>query len=182
MAKIIKIEESIVSLENDDGTIRQVRLENLNFAPIVGDEVEVLENNGNIIVTKKEIVIQEPIPEVTVNEVVNQPVEEDKVHVITNSNNEQMIITEKPNQDVVIEVNKDGETQVVKARLVKKITYCLLALLLGFIGGHKFYAKKTKAGFLYLLFSWTVIPFFFAFVELMHALMQKADPEGKILV
>lgn len=84
-----------------------------------------------------------------------------------------MIITEKPNQDVVIEVNKDGETQVVKARLVKKTTYCLLALLLGFIGGHKFYAKKTKAGFLYLLFSWTVIPFFFAFVELMHALMQK---------
>ena len=58
MAKIIKIEESIVSLGNEDGTIRQVRLENLNFAPIVGDEVEVLENNGNIIVTKKEMVIQ----------------------------------------------------------------------------------------------------------------------------
>ncbi len=37
-------------------------------------------------------------------------------------------------------------------------TALILAILLGFIGIHKFYLRKIKSGILYLLFSWTFIP------------------------
>jgi TM2 domain-containing membrane protein YozV len=34
----------------------------------------------------------------------------------------------------------------------------LIAIFLGFIGGHKFYLGRIKAGVIYLLLSWTFIP------------------------
>ena len=44
-------------------------------------------------------------------------------------------------------------------------TAVLLALLLGGIGGHKFYLGNTGLGILYLLFCWTLIPGVVAFIE-----------------
>jgi TM2 domain-containing membrane protein YozV len=41
----------------------------------------------------------------------------------------------------------------------------VLALLLGGIGGHKFYLGRIGTGILYLLFCWTFIPYIIAFVE-----------------
>jgi TM2 domain-containing membrane protein YozV len=41
----------------------------------------------------------------------------------------------------------------------------VFALVLGGLGIHKFYLGQTAAGILYLLFCWTFIPAFIAFVE-----------------
>ncbi len=47
----------------------------------------------------------------------------------------------------------------------KKSTAALLALFLGFAGGHKFYLGETIAGFIYLLWFWTLIPFLISLYE-----------------
>lgn len=54
MAKIIKLDGEVVSIGTDDGKIKEVRIYDLNFAPAVGDEVEVFENEGSVIISKKE--------------------------------------------------------------------------------------------------------------------------------
>lgn len=46
-----------------------------------------------------------------------------------------------------------------------KTTAWVLALFLGAFGAHKFYLGKTAQGILYLLFFWTFIPGFVAFIE-----------------
>ena len=46
-----------------------------------------------------------------------------------------------------------------------KLTAALLAFFLGGIGVHKFYLGQTGKGILYLLFCWTGIPAFIAFIE-----------------
>lgn len=54
MAKIIKINGDIVSIGTNDGGIKEVRTTDINFIPNVGDEVEIYETEGDLIVTKKE--------------------------------------------------------------------------------------------------------------------------------
>lgn len=46
-----------------------------------------------------------------------------------------------------------------------KTTAGVFALVLGGLGIHKFYLGQTAAGILYLLFCWTFIPAFIAFIE-----------------
>ncbi|WP_406568579.1 TM2 domain-containing protein [Aeromonas caviae] len=46
-----------------------------------------------------------------------------------------------------------------------RITAALLAFFLGGLGIHKFYLGKALQGFLYLIFCWTFIPAFIAFIE-----------------
>ena len=53
MTKIIKLDGEDVILGTDDGKIRKVRIYDVHFAPAEGDEVEVYESDGSIIVTKK---------------------------------------------------------------------------------------------------------------------------------
>lgn len=50
-------------------------------------------------------------------------------------------------------------------KLKSKGTAALLAFFLGGFGIHKFYLGSTKAGVLYLLFSWTCIPALIAFFD-----------------
>lgn len=46
-----------------------------------------------------------------------------------------------------------------------KIVAALLALFLGGLGVHKFYLGRTGAGIAMLLFCWTGIPSFIAFID-----------------
>lgn len=46
-----------------------------------------------------------------------------------------------------------------------KVTAIILALLLGGIGGHKFYLDRPGQGILYLIFCWTFIPSVIALIE-----------------
>jgi TM2 domain-containing membrane protein YozV len=48
---------------------------------------------------------------------------------------------------------------------INKVALLLITFFLGGIGGHKFYVKKYLQGVLYLLFFWTYIPSFVAFIE-----------------
>ena len=41
----------------------------------------------------------------------------------------------------------------------------IFALVLGAVGAHKFYLGQTAAGILYLLFSWTLVPWLISIVE-----------------
>lgn len=56
MSKVINIsdDKTIVYIGTDDGDIKEVRLSDLNFIPVVGDEVEIFENETRTIVSKKE--------------------------------------------------------------------------------------------------------------------------------
>lgn len=51
----------------------------------------------------------------------------------------------------------------------------LLALFLGGFGLHKFYLGRTTAGVFYLLFCWTFIPAFIAFIEMIALLVQSDE-------
>lgn len=46
-----------------------------------------------------------------------------------------------------------------------KVAAALFAFFLGGFGAHKFYLGQKGMGFLYLLFFWTFIPAFVAFIE-----------------
>lgn len=68
-------------------------------------------------------------------------------------------------------------------KVVNKVAYCLLALFLGGFGVHKFYSGKTGMGILYIVFCWTAIPSFVAWVELIIAVFtKKADANGNIVI
>lgn len=67
-------------------------------------------------------------------------------------------------------------------KAVNKVIYCLLAFFLGGIGIHKFYAGKTSAGILYILFCWTAVPMIISIIDLIIALCKKPDSIGNILV
>ena len=152
MAKIIKINGDIVSIGTKEGGIKEVRSADLTFAPAIGDEVEIYETENNLIVTKKE---------------------EKK----ENSSNSGININVNNNQTSAQPMYVANNTKAVN-----KVVYCLLAFFLGGIGIHKFYAGKIGTGILFILFCWTFIPSFIAFIEVIVGLCKKADANGNILV
>lgn len=54
MAKIIKLDGENVTIGTDDGKVKEVKIYDIQFAPAVGDEVEIFESDGKTIVTKVE--------------------------------------------------------------------------------------------------------------------------------
>ena len=65
-------------------------------------------------------------------------------------------------------------------RAVNKLAYALLAIFLGGIGVHKFYAGKTGSGIVYLIFCWTAVPAIVGFIEGIIALTKESDVNGNI--
>lgn len=153
MAKIIKINEDIISIGTDNGSIKEVRASDVNFTPVVGDEVEVFETENNIIVAKKEkIQKQENNSGININVSNNNQTGSGPVYLVNNT------------------------------KAVNKVVYCVLAFFLGGIGIHKFYAGKIGAGILYALFCWTWIPSFIALIDFIVGICKKSDSNGNILV
>ena len=52
MAKIIKIDDLSVSVGLDDGGLRVFDRSQLNFEPKVGDDVDIFEGDGQVVVTR----------------------------------------------------------------------------------------------------------------------------------
>lgn len=73
-------------------------------------------------------------------------------------------------------IKEDLQTKVNKA------IYVIVALFLGGLGIHKFYADKFGQGLFHLLFFWTGIP---TIISIIHAIIviftKKADKDGYII-
>ena len=152
MAKIIKVNDDIVSIGTDEGGIKEVRKEDINFIPNIGDEVEVYETENNTIITKKEKKRE-------------------------NNSSSGININVSNNQTGTQPMYVANNTKAVN-----KVVYCILTFFLGGIGVHKFYAGKIGTGILFFLFCWTFIPSIIAFIEFIIGLCKKADANGNILV
>jgi len=151
MAKIIKIENEIITIGTDNGGIQEVRKIDCNFEPNIGDEVEVFTAETKTIVIKKERKQSDLQNGININ--------------IDNSN-----------------TTPNNAMYVTSSKAVNKTLYCVLALLLGGIGVHKFYAGKIGTGLLFILFCWTYIPLILSFIDFCIGLSKKSDVNGNILV
>ncbi len=65
---------------------------------------------------------------------------------------------------------------------VKRSTYLLVALFLGWCGGHRFMSKQYVLFAIYLLLFWTGIPVAMTIVDLLIAIPLPVDEEGYIMV
>lgn len=154
----------------DDGTIKTVGLQNLDFAPNTGDQVEIYEGDGALYVLKK-------TPQFNGGSGVNFGNTRDNTGLQININNS----NSSNNSNNNINNNEKNENEkngrVKEKKRVKKVVYILLAIFLGLFGVHKFYAGKTSSGVLYIVFIWTCIPWIISFFEGIAAIFMKADSE-----
>ena len=63
---------------------------------------------------------------------------------------------------------------------VKKKTYLILLVLLGWMGGHRYYEHRWVLGAIYTAFCWTGIPFAMCVIDAMIVIPKKADENGMI--
>lgn len=152
MAKIIKVKDDVIIIGTDNNGMKEVRKEDLNFEGKVGDEVEIFESGDDEVIVTKKETSKNDISAAGIN-----------INLSNTQNPQPMYI--------------DNNTKAVN-----KVAYCVLALFLGGIGIHKFYAGKTSSGILYLLFCWTAIPAIISLIEFIVALCKTPDSNGNILV
>jgi TM2 domain-containing membrane protein YozV len=154
MAKIVKVTGAEVTIAHNEEYIK-VNSSELNFVPQLGDEVEVHKVDEEIIVMKKD----------------NK--KDDKINInIVNENNAVQ------NQSQVV----NTQTTAVGLHHVNKWVYVLLAIFLGGVGAHHFYAGYSSKGIFYLLLSWTGIPVILGLFQGVLALFKTPDANGMILV
>lgn len=68
------------------------------------------------------------------------------------------------------------------AKRVSKTTYIVLAILLGWIGAHEFYAGRTARGILSVVFCWTLIPWIVATAQAVGMVRTKVEIDGSVVV
>lgn len=160
MAKIIKLEENKVVIAKDDDTIVRVDYDALSFRPFVGDEVDLFLDGETYIV----------------NEVKNKKNDEGINISIVNENN-----SSATNQTNV----SQNQTMINNAavpdnrKYVNKWIYIVLAIFLGGLGIHRFYASQ-KFAVLYLLFFWTGVPALLGLIDAIIALFKKSNNQGLV--
>ena len=71
---------------------------------------------------------------------------------------------------------RDAQAQIP----IKKKTYIWLALLLGWLGVHRFYTKQYVTAVLYLLTCWTGFSLSMTLIDLMIVIPKKTDENGNI--
>lgn len=69
-----------------------------------------------------------------------------------------------------------------KPHPVVRKRYLWLAVLTGWIGGHRFYAKQYITAALSVALFWTGIPAAMTIIDIMAALPKEADEKGEIIV
>lgn len=69
-----------------------------------------------------------------------------------------------------------------EAKLVSKTAYVCLAVLLGWIGAHEFYAGRTAWGILYVVFCWTFVPWIVAIVQAIRVAREETVEPGRVLI
>ena len=71
----------------------------------------------------------------------------------------------KEYKETVPSIVRAGIMQTRSGNGKRKKVAVLLALFLGWLGIHKFYMGNIKAGILYILFSWTIIPAILGWID-----------------
>ncbi len=163
MAKIIKIEDNIVSVGNDNGELIEIRIEDCNFDPNVGDEVSIFSSDTKVICAKNE----------------SSKNNETDAQSFAKNNGININLVQNQNSNNGYD---DNYYSTNSKKVVNKVSYIILAILFGGIGIHKFYSGKTVKGIFYLLFSWTGIPSIIGIIEGICACFKKEDSNGRILI
>ena len=166
MAKILKIDNDIVSVGNDDGSLTEIRLNDCNFNPNVGDEVNIFTSENKTICVKAEKAKEEKsdLTDIVKAGGIN-------INLTQNQGSNNIGVPESE-----VYYNAGGQ------HVVGKVAYILWGLFLGGLGAHKFYAGKTGQGILYLIFCWTYIPAILALIDIIIAATKPADANGRIVV
>lgn len=131
MAKILKVNEESVSIGMDDGSIKKVLLSDLDFKPLVGDEVKVYQSDGETIVTKAQKSTKE-----------SQPKESSAQPAIT-INNTNTNVNTNTNTNVNTAAAHRGSPR-------NKWVALVLCITLGYFGVHRFYEGKIFTGLIWL--------------------------------
>lgn len=183
MAKIISIDDGVVSIGTDDKGIREARLCDFNFTPEVGDEVDIYETETKLIVVKRENYQKNQMMQNTDMQM-NTTMPNMGQNLGTNPNgmNPNGININVTNTQLQPQLQQPQVQQVVCCKVVDKVVYCILAGLLGSFGIHKFYARRIGTGLLYLIFGWTGISFILSIIDLIKAILTPSDVNGKIIV
>ena len=128
--KIIEIQENIVTIGKSDKSIQEVKLEDCNFQPNIGDEVEIFSGNNKIMVVKSAKTqassTAQPVNNITIS---------------------------------IADIQKPKPKYEYKEEKIKvnKIKYCILTVLFGWCGAQRFYEKEEKIGYFLALLGFIVL-------------------------
>lgn len=168
MSKILRIENEDVIVKNGEDILKY-SIKNLNFTPLVGDDVEILNSD------KLKLNYRDPSK---LADILNT--KSKKNYNLNIRNNDNRIDEVNYNN---IELNKKNYIRVkTNNNRVNKVVYVLFAFFGGTFGLHKFYANNNSSGFCYLLFFWTGIPTILGIIDSIIGLTKSVDEYGNIIL
>lgn len=182
MAKIVSIENDIVKIGEDNGSVLEVKKTGLSFEPKAGDVVDVIRNGEAISVMLSTNTA--PVSIVVANTVNTTPIVEPAPSAVpVESPDLATKVSENLPENVEVKTPEVSAAPVASSKsgkTVSKAIYCLLCFFLGFLGVHKFYSGKIGMGILYIftlgLFGIGTI------VDFLVGIFKKADENGNITI
>jgi TM2 domain-containing membrane protein YozV len=160
MSKVVRVSDDVIFIGTADGGILEVRREDMDFEPLVGEEVEIFKSETALIITRKDFPQAKAEEDLSGKSGINITIKNE------NASN-----------------NAGSEFgAAATGKVVNKIAYVVLAIVIGDFGIHKFYAGKIGLGIVYLLFFWTGIPAIIGLIEGIVAAFKPADQNGNIVV